>query len=730
MAMTNKDPISRRSFVHFAALGFSTLALPACGGGGGDAPIDTGSIPGSQKSLAAPTLAPPAPAPVVTRLNVTSTADGMRPFAASVFPLEGQVPAGKTLASPDDATLACSVLSHWGDGSAAVMVASGNTAAAKGTTATLALQLADGGAAPAALTAARVGQLVSNIKADFGVLGTAQLSDLSVPERVWWVNAQVICARYRLRAPGHATLEAIVDIHAYASNFAFVEMVVENGRVDTVLPQPVRPADADYVGTLYVNGAAIGSGKSADAPELTHSAFRAWYAAGWVGDDPGLFACQAVADLQKHPLLFRMDQAAGDVSGYASDIYLPWGAGRHRGQAMGGAGDHPSIGPLTQWDAAFLQSGSRAAAAAVEVSALSVLSFNLVYRDEHSGLIPDQAMLVGRQRGANFPGTYNPDSIRDWEVAHHPAVGLIAFAARPSPVHLETAQRIVMWNATWSAGGTGSSNLAAYKGNDFATDSTGVYGFYYQPRGRAWCLRSLVHATFLSPDGSTWREGGRRWLDMNRAYLAEWMKGKNSRALGFMLGNGPVETEPLGPNGTHRWPTWQTHFMIPELHKAASAKLLSGSQQAALEALADWAAAFPVRWINEQPNGGWRYIPYQQKFTSDETGTPPATWGKVLATINATSPPSVAGPWFTSDWETVEYAAFFGDAMAGGTAGYYYVSVFWAALVAATERGIPGSSAAWSTVQNNVTNLSYWRQGFADNARFGATPRTVGGQAL
>jgi hypothetical protein len=423
-----------------------------------------------------------------------------------------------------------------------------------------------------------------------------------------------------------------------------------------------------------------------------------------------------------------MDQAAGDVSGYASDIYLPWGAGRHRGQAMGGAGDHPSIGPLTLWDAQFLQSGSPDAAHAVEVNALSVLSFNVSYREATTGLVPDAAQLVYQSQQAYWPKTVNAGDLRQWEVAHHPAVGLMAFAARPAPVHLETAQRIASWNATWGAGGEGSPNLYMASGTGLS-DGTGVFGYYYQPRGRAWCLRSLVHATFLSPDSSSWRAGGRYWLNLNRVYADQWRGKQAALALSLPWAVGPNHLDNL-PQNHWPWPSWQTHFLIPELHKAAAAKLLTGTQQLALESLADWVAEFPVRWVNEQPDGGWRYHPYEQLIPADAKGLVPTSWGAVMAQLVTTPPPSVDGSWFMTNSSSTAYANFFGEGVAGGGVGYYYVSVYWAALVAAVERNIPGAAQAWTTVNSKVTNLMTWRTGFSNNPRFGASPRIVGGSAV
>jgi hypothetical protein len=57
-------------------------------------------------------------------------------------------------------------------------------------------------------------------------------------------------------------------------------------------------------------------------------------------------------------------------------------------------------------------------------------------------------------------------------------------------------------------------------------------------------------------------------------------------------------------------------------------------------------------------------------------------------------------------------------------AGAFYPSYFWSALVAAVERGVPGADTAWTKVQDNVTNLSTWRAGFASDPRWGTFPRS------
>jgi hypothetical protein len=686
----------------------------------------------------APSPAPaPAPTPVgtvFTSLKASAALTGTYPYTATVLPLPGQVPAGMTLASPDDSSLRASVISSWADGSAAVIVVAGTYTFANSLQATLRLQSAQPAAATSTgvvatvtnifaavlntktaaqtstasassgnLGADRIAQLVQSVRVDFGALGAAVLNNLAAPERIWWANPQTVCARYRVAAPGHATLEAVIDIHAFAAGRALVEVVVENARMNTV--SPAKPEVASYQASVSVNGVFVTSASSSGAPEGSHAAFRAWYASHWVGGNPNVRVTQAHGDLQLHPLLYKCDRAGGDMAMYANDSYAPWSAGRQRPVGMGAGGDHPSIGPLPQWEARFLQTGDPRAARAVEAQALAVLGFNVNYRDSQTGLVPTFTQLVGRSQQSNWPNQRNASDAMCWEVAHHPAAGLMAFACRPSPVFIEIAQKIAVWNGTWSTwGGT----------------ATGVFGRPYQVRGRAWCLRSLVHATALTPEALPWKAAARESINANVSYLGTWRADPKAR-LGAFWGDTsaiPLDSAPNRPG--FQEPLWFHHYLATELHKAARAPVLGGAAQTALASLADWACLQAVRWVNEQPNGSWRYVPYTYTLGRDATTIDSLpTYGQQSAWAHSDSPPSVSGSWMSfANYKADTYAEY----TANPTSGAYYPSYLWAALVAAVDRALPGAAQAWITVVTNITAIESWRGGFAADPRWGSAP--------
>jgi hypothetical protein len=102
------------------------------------------------------------------------------------------------------------------------------------------------------------------------------------------------------------------------------------------------------------------------------------------------------------------------------------------------------------------------------------------------------------------------------------------------------------------------------------------------------------------------------------------------------------------------------HYLIPELHKLASVKLLTGQSQARLDALADWVAMEPVRWINEQSDGGWRYIGYSVNISPTEnTIASLPSWDAQMNSWHTDAPTSLSGSWYvTGDAALRSYSGY------------------------------------------------------------------------
>ena len=654
-------------------------------------------------------------------LNVHSTSAGTFPYSATVLPARGTVPSGQTLVSTQDTSMRASILSTWDDGSAAVVVVAGSKTVGANEDSTIALDV--GTASGTNLTTSAISAVVTSVAVNFqGTYGSATLSSFGSPEVTWWTNPQVICCRYRLAAPtpGSTALEAVIDIHAYAGGRAQVEVVIENAKMTT--SSPTKPAAATYTGaTVSVNGSTIATVDSTGptSAEGNHAAFRAWYASGWVGGDPGLRVTQSIRHLQYHPLFWRIDRPSTfAMSGYASDAYSPWTTGRQRGTGMGGTGDHASIGPLPLWEARALQSGDYRAWLATEVSALAALSFNINYRDIGTGLVPTFAQFTASQAIASstWPSQTNGNDAAMWEVAHMPAVGLMAFVGRPSPVFIEIAQKACVWAGMWSR-----DSMDNWSGTrDW---EPGLFGYWYQIRGRGWGIRSLVHALFITPSSHAWRTAGVTTLGTNADFLATW-QADSKHILNTVTDYRPDDPKDYetGASGFQN-SELEVAYLFAEVHKAANARLLSGSAQTTLASFADWMALGPVRFVNEQTNGGWRYIAYRTTI-GDQVANfigSASTW---LASRNyASSPPAVNGNWKAGEGIPDTFASGWTDYTSADSA--YYPVYFYSLLATAIERGPAQAPRAWYDVWPNITNIETWRSGFATDPRWGVMPRSI-----
>jgi hypothetical protein len=164
-------------------------------------------------------------------------------------------------------------------------------------------------------------------------------------------------------------------------------------------------------------------------------------------------------------------------------------------------------------------------------------------------------------------------------------------------------------------------------------------------------------------------------------------------------------------------PIWESYFVVGELHRAANAKVLTGTGQARLVTLADWAAQMPVRYVNEAVGGSFRQHRYQTTISRSATSVDqPATWGEMWTWTYGSNTTPVAGPWVVGPDDSSVWPP-------AATNGSSYDVHFWAAFVAGIERSVPGADAAWTKVLTNVTNLSNWSEGFTTDPRFGPYPR-------
>jgi hypothetical protein len=678
-------------------------------------------------------------------LTLQPNATGTLPYLATWYPPETVVPAGQTAVSPDDANLRGSVLSTWPDGSAQVITLAGETAVTSGVTKTIRLRA--GAPSGTALTTARINAIVSTIAVNFG--GGVQTLTLSgaTPDRTWWANESTICARYRLSCNVGA-LEAVIDIHAFragTNDSALVEVVVENSRMNSASPS--KPATQTYTNaTVSVNGTTIATvssptaGQAYSSPNGSgtytggHEAFRAWYCSAKVvggtvtalttaqqqAETFGVAVTHDTASMQAHPLFHKMARASTKnmATAWADatfDTYQPWRPCRVRVPNMGLASDYEEIGPYTLAQSDYLQTGNVSVARVVVQHALGVLCVGVNYRETGGTVALMEQVGNKSQTVGDWPST-NTEPL--WEIAHSPTHGLLAFMLRPSPCFIEIAQKIVVWNRSWSA------QYGITPGHPGDVGTTGSYGLSAQTRGKAWAIRSHSHAVFLTPDSHPWKTGAKTYLHGAFRVVNTFRTAANER-LGVVYDEGPMPTNNLdysGGAGFQNSP-WQNWFLCGEVLKVAHMRYLSGSDQQLVDDVASWMAAGAARYINESANGEWRFQGYYATIgtingNNRDMGQS-ATWGEQIRWAFGGPPPSVSGYWLSPDnsgnWATT------------GTeitqTANVYVKAYVYALALAKERGYGGAATAWSKMNANITNMESWKDYWQTDARWGAEPR-------
>ncbi len=720
--------MKRRDFLFRASTALAAT-LTGCGGSSEATSAAPGPSPSPGPSLPpAPTPSPPsAPwipsGPGLPTLALIAAQSGTLPYLATVYPLEGAVPTGQTVESPDDPLLSASVLSRWPDGSASVVVLAGETALSAGQQRQITLRAATRTTSP--LTAARIGQLLSSVNCDFGAAGTAAITDFASPERIWWANDRVICARYRLPI-GAAGLEAVIDVHAFSSSRAFVEVVVENGRVNADAASVTAPSTKTYVNaTVAVNGSTIATVSSPTASMPTpnarrpgtyaggHEPFRAWYCATWTGGDPGVEVTHEPSVLHNHPWFFRPAEASSEdqQSKYSRsfDTYVPWATCRLRMPGMDGTGDDEEIALFTECQTDYFLSGNRFARRAVLASGLACLSAGFNWRHSN-GEVPAQAQVAGKNTtNGRWPlltteprwgGSNTADG------SHIPAVSLVPFLCRPSPCFIEIAQKEFVWNHT----------------NYNSVDGSHPFD---QTRSRAWRLRNYAIAAFLTPDGDSTRKSGYRSALVASMNVINTFLDKSwntFEVLFDLAADDPFDHSTSRPGFQASF--FMHHFGSQSFHAIAGAKVLRGADAVAWNRLADRMMNFPLRWINDAAGFEWRAIPYQPTIgvrSGTAVNQAPGNLAQLTRAEMSGTPPSGPGPWMNLYPTDFSWATLTSENSAGVT----YPSWFFAALCAAVERGVPGAASAWDRVVTNggISNLSTWRLGYRQAPRFNRWPR-------
>jgi hypothetical protein len=172
---------------------------------------------------------------------------------------------------------------------------------------------------------------------------------------------------------------------------------------------------------------------------------------------------------------------------------------------------------------------------------------------------------------------------------------------------------------------------------------------------------------------------------------------------------------------------WTHYYLTPELARVLQTGLMTGAAATQMAAVAVWHMQGITRWVLEQPNGGWRYVPSRLTIGSS-SGTDinsAATWTleRGRTDNHPGAPPTVRGTWMSSADQN-ECPLTYEEYVSNATGVAYYPGYYLSCLVAAVDYGLPNALEAFQTVMDGITNIEQWRGGFGTDPRWGQFPRS------
>ncbi len=426
----------------------------------------------------------------------------------------------------------------------------------------------------------------------------------------------------------------------------------------------------------------------------------------WLGTDPGIVVKHDAAYMMATEMVptygVTVSPSAAAVTSLPT-TYTPLQQGGYP-SLMGNAGAHDSIGPLPIWDVLYLTSSAPLTWAALQRNAYSAGRYALHYRDNTTGSNSPPRLVDhpstnyyndGCYKTAASGGTMTPAPSgtvpKQWAFTHQPAVGYMAALVTGRWYHIETVQFAALSGVFWLQSPSWARNGADGRLN--TTDAS--------HRGVAWCLRDLVNAANISPDGTAKRECVRILQNNIDWYWARYVNQANCPQ-GFTEPYSDIES---GVSG-FQTQSWQNHFfnwawgwakaVMPPIDATSSSRLdafYAWNVQSVIGLCGGTAA-------NEYlfRDAGMSEISVAPSTSSNwATGAGPwhADWGAVWAATQAFLPTG-SKIWGDGTWRMDTYPA-----SAASSSGWW--ANFLPALAYAVQNEVPKAWAAWERVTSSPT---------------------------
>ena len=723
------EEIKRRRFLQFG-FAFSGASLTACGGGSSatssapitsaPAPAPAAPAPAPAPGPAAPAPAPapgpaPAPAPAPTgsmAFTLTSaTTAAAAPFCLGFAFKKGDIPSGQGVTTTGVANLQVTPMNAWPDGSLKYAILAGSAALTAGTPLTVSLAKGTSATGTALTTAdlKATGVTARIACGSFGTVSwattdwdTAFATHVSGPQMSSWI--------YRKQVGSDAHLVAWLEVRLYAGGAVEVLPWIENGYIKVAGP---TNKSATYAFTL---GGTQRSSQAIDLPARCRTPLLAGTALSyWLGTDPAVVPRHDTDYLQATEVvpayMATVDPSSSLVTTLASSFTpLQQGNFAYSGDYMPGTGFQNPIGLLPQHDVMYLVSTASTSGAAVQRNGYSAGRYPIHYRDENTNrplkFSQHATTSTNYSSTSDYPATASGTAAPEWDEAHHPSVGFMAYLLTGRFYFMEQVQFAATANYLFL------TDQQRGGGAGYIEPLTGAV----QVRQVAWVMRTLMTAVLATPDADAaglQAEFVNSWVAIANRYHARYVAQPNN-PLGFIQLNGDYSTEysnagQIAAATGYMGANWMHDFFVASIGWAICSGMPIGStaQTKLHDLFVNYLSKSVVGRLGAT-NAGSDYLfsecaPYNMCVSADHN--PDWTTG--------------TGPWLTS-WNqaytiTKNVMAFYGPqpsaAFVESTTTIHsisnppsggYVANMLPALAYCVRLGVPGASAGLARLQGAV----------------------------
>ena len=642
------------------------------------------------------------------------------PFTLGFAFRQGDIRAGADAVATLD-TLQVTPKSRWPDGSLKFAIVCGHATLSPGTP--LSVQLSSGKAAGGtALTTSRLRATGIAARVSASGFGAAAWSgaDWDQPFLAWVSGPLMSSWIYRKPVGTDDHLVAWLEVRLYAGGQVEVLPWVENGYL---LREGATSKAADYSFELG------GTQRHASHIDLPHHC-RAVLVSGsagshWLATDPQVIPRHDTVYLQATRLVPRYGGALSPTATLWNrlvQVHEPLAAGNYS-PAMGMAGYHGSIGPLPEWDVAYLCSGGDARAwQSVMVHGYAAGRYAIHYRDEstqrplrfssHPHLLvrTSSVSAVGSSSKLAYTPVPSGTTAPTWTSSHHPSIGFFAYLLSGRFFFMEETQFAATLNYLKQPDQMRLSASGVLRTETGANTT----------RGAAWALRTLAQAACATPDDdSVLRAEFVASWENNIAYYHHKYVATPNNPQGICI---PYSDYTAG-DGIYKHAMWMEDFLTFAFGYGRDLELGSDASRALHTEFNAWKYRSVVGRL-----GGSQGYCYRDAalYTS-----------AVAPTDSASAWNTGTGPWYANWRELYEDALGHpndcdsGTTLRGTSAAHPsgMSTGYWGnlhpALAYAVDHGAEGALAAY-TAMTSASNYAEGAKGFNTSPVWSVKPRSVG----